>query len=291
MSSAALQAGLPTTVSALNTIPTSPSGRPYASTHSSPTAEGYHAQGNPAASPQSRPTRKNSGNGTNSNSSGAAPSQTNSPMSSRAAIASPVAVAGGNADYQSTSDRRRHVPPVAPPRTSSNRHDQTGAAPSSRRAAPAGERAVNSPRRAPQDAPERTGSRDAKAVELPIRSQGNATAAPPKGPSRETSEILKSVTITKEEVDIEREKARMAMAQPHHAGEAAPSPVVATSEHGEEKRRQSRSRHDHSKREKQIKFGEYILGNTIGEGEFGKVKLGWKPDGGVQVGTSLLGSS
>jgi hypothetical protein len=25
------------------------------------------------------------------------------------------------------------------------------------------------------------------------------------------------------------------------------------------------------------------LGNTIGEGEFGKVKLGWKQEGGVQV--------
>lgn len=51
----------------------------------------------------------------------------------------------------------------------------------------------------------------------------------------------------------------------------------------EETRRGGRSRHDHSKREKQTKFGEFILGNTIGEGEFGKVKLGWKQEGGVQV--------
>jgi protein-serine/threonine kinase len=25
------------------------------------------------------------------------------------------------------------------------------------------------------------------------------------------------------------------------------------------------------------------LGNTLGEGEFGKVKMGWKQEGGVQV--------
>ena len=94
--------------------------------------------------------------------------------------------------------------------------------------------------------------------------------------------------VTKEEVDIEREKARIAMSQPQHPeqaddDDAAPAPVVATADHGEESRRGGRSRHDHSKREKQIRFGEYILGNTIGEGEFGKVKLGWKQEGGVQV--------
>ena len=31
------------------------------------------------------------------------------------------------------------------------------------------------------------------------------------------------------------------------------------------------------------RFGEYYLGNTLGEGEFGKVKMGWKQEGGVQV--------
>jgi protein-serine/threonine kinase len=50
----------------------------------------------------------------------------------------------------------------------------------------------------------------------------------------------------------------------------------------------SRSRHDHAassgKREKNSRFGEYFLGNTLGEGEFGKVKMGWKQEGGVQVG-------
>ncbi|EON98538.1 putative camk camkl kin4 protein kinase protein [Phaeoacremonium minimum UCRPA7] len=112
-------------------------------------------------------------------------------------------------------------------------------------------------------------------------------------PSREASEILNSILISQPEVDIEREKERLALAQPHHADEiddeAAPPPVVAQVDQGDDARRGGRSRHDHSgKREKHTKFGEYILGNTIGEGEFGKVKLGWKQDGGVQVAIKLI---
>ncbi|KAL7275191.1 hypothetical protein RUND412_001866 [Rhizina undulata] len=39
---------------------------------------------------------------------------------------------------------------------------------------------------------------------------------------------------------------------------------------------------------KETKFGDYILGQTLGEGEFGKVKLGWRKDGGVQVAIKLI---
>ncbi|KAH8152484.1 uncharacterized protein LAJ45_03324 [Morchella importuna] len=39
---------------------------------------------------------------------------------------------------------------------------------------------------------------------------------------------------------------------------------------------------------KETRFGEYILGQTLGEGEFGKVKLGWRRDGGVQVAIKLI---
>lgn len=55
-----------------------------------------------------------------------------------------------------------------------------------------------------------------------------------------------------------------------------------------------RSRQDHSStagsggRRKETKFGEYILGQTLGEGEFGKVKLGWKKNGEVQVAIKLI---
>ncbi|KAF4472516.1 CAMK CAMKL KIN4 kinase [Fusarium albosuccineum] len=80
----------------------------------------------------------------------------------------------------------------------------------------------------------------------------------------------------------------------HHASNqddddaAAPPPVVATGDHHEERRGQ-RSRHDHSRSHKgTTKFGDFILGNTIGEGEFGKVKLGWKQDSSVQVAIKLI---
>lgn len=92
--------------------------------------------------------------------------------------------------------------------------------------------------------------------------------------------------VSQPEVDIDRERERAALSQPQATAalDDATPPAIATAEqHGDESRRGGRSRHDYSKREKHTKFGEYILGNTIGEGEFGKVKLGWKQEGGVQV--------
>ncbi len=73
--------------------------------------------------------------------------------------------------------------------------------------------------------------------------------------------------------------------------EQSPAPAASTSEApAEEGRRGGRSsRHEAPSgktsghhRDKIVKFGDYVLGNTIGEGEFGKVKLGWKQDGGAQ---------
>ena len=221
------------------------------------------------------------------------------------------------------------MPATVPPRTSSNQHASAGAGGSSSRRAQGADRATDasSSRRAAhadpngtlvdpgrdeaadqgsrsrrthqiaQEPPQRTSStRDGRAaaptVSLPIRTpQSSTSQTTPKGPSREASEILNSVLVSQDEVDIAREKERLAMAQPHHADsqqdeeEALPPPITSNHhDHAEESsRRGGRSRHDHSKREKQTKFGEYILGSTIGEGEFGKVKLGWKQEGGVQV--------
>lgn len=111
----------------------------------------------------------------------------------------------------------------------------------------------------------------------------------PSGLSREASEVLNRVVISKPEVDIEREKARMAEAIPSSpTAHSTPGGLsVVGSEGVEDSARGSRSRHDHgassSRREKNSRFGEYFLGNTLGEGEFGKVKMGWKQEGGVQV--------
>ncbi|KAL2136500.1 hypothetical protein VTI74DRAFT_3325 [Chaetomium olivicolor] len=308
----------PTSVSTLHTPPLASAAqfnRQYPSSSPSPTRDvpGYHANQYPAGTSPASSSRRTPRGPSASNQVHFDP---NSPMSSHAAIASPAPVpmapAANSPDFNSnSSDRRRNMPAAVPPRTSS-----------SRRAQPS-ERATDSPRRthadssrdangridpsdqssrsrrgnqASQDQHGANGARDGRAnhsaTTAAVRSPPpNSSSA--NGPSREASEILNSILISQPEVDIDREKERLAMAQPHQVTglqeeEAAPPPVVAMSDPAEETRRGGRSRHDHSRREKQTKFGEYILGNTIGEGEFGKVKLGWKQEGGVQVAIKLI---
>lgn len=126
-----------------------------------------------------------------------------------------------------------------------------------------------------------SGARDQRPPQSSSNSQNRSHTAGTSssgGLSHEASEVLNRVMVSDPKVDLERERERMAEAIPTFA--AAPPPVV------EEVPRQQRSRHDHSnsgKREKNSKFGEYYLGNTLGEGEFGKVKMGWKQEGGIQV--------
>jgi protein-serine/threonine kinase len=119
-----------------------------------------------------------------------------------------------------------------------------------------------------------------------------ATAAGTQSPtalSREASEVLNRVVISKPEVDIEREQQRMAEAVPSSPNaQSTPGGLSLVGSEGVEDsgRGGSRSRHDHAssgKSSKHSKFGDYYLGNTLGEGEFGKVKMGWKQEGGVQV--------
>ena len=114
----------------------------------------------------------------------------------------------------------------------------------------------------------------------------------PAGPSREGSEVIRREIISRPEVDIAREQARMAEAIPSSPTSNQPGTPLGTlsvvgAEGVEDGGRGPRSRHDHSsstKPEKSSRFGEYYLGNTLGEGEFGKVKMGWKQEGGVEVG-------
>lgn len=197
------------------------------------------------------------------------------------------------------------MPTAVPPRTSSSRRTQPSerSADSSRRTHADSSRDANGRidpseqssrnRRTTQSSQDQygaNGARDARgnpSTTAPVRSPP-PNAHSTNGPSREASEILNSILISQPEVDIEREKERLALAQPHQdAGlqddDAAAPPVVAMADPADETRRGGRSRHDHTRREKQTKFGEFILGNTIGEGEFGKVKLGWRQEGGVQV--------
>lgn len=100
----------------------------------------------------------------------------------------------------------------------------------------------------------------------------------------EEEQIINRVVVTDPEIDLQRERERQAEATP------ALSLVVSggTDDGG---RSTGRSRQDYSasaSRRKETKFGDYILGQTLGEGEFGKVKLGWKKDGSVQVAIKLI---
>ncbi|KAM0807833.1 hypothetical protein AB5N19_08173 [Seiridium cardinale] len=302
MSSAALQppAHQPTALPALDLH-----GSGQYAPNQSPHREGYYARENQsAASPASskRPSRRTSGNTATH-----LDYTQGSPMTSRTALASPVPVMAGE-QAPSASNRRRHEPPVAPPRTSSS---QQGA-PTSRRAARAEERATGSPRRsataessraatngydesgsrrrtAQHEAPSRGNSRDGHTTTMPVRTNTGSS----KQPSREASEVLNQILVSQPEEDLQREQERLEEAQPHHISpshddydDATPPPISGTRE--DDSRQARRSRHDQSKKEKLSRFGDYYLGHTIGEGEFGKVKLGWKHDDRVQVAIKLI---
>ena len=229
-------------------------------------------------------------------------------------------------------DHQRGVPPVVSPRTSSNRNS-TSAAVSTAERASRRERYVdttNSPRAASHDGqqdrpdtlasngntqvngadegrrasrraqpsgealPHRpSGTREARAAQAAASHRSGSAAQSPTV-SREASEVLNRMVVSKPEVDIERERERMAEAIPSspHSQQTPRGALAVVGNEGVEDsgRGGSRSRHDHAasagKQGKSSKFGDYYLGNTIGEGEFGKVKMGWKQEGGVQVGYS-----
>lgn len=121
----------------------------------------------------------------------------------------------------------------------------------------------------------------------------NSTSGP--GLPREGSTVINRVVITDPQIDIEREQERVAESQTSPRG-ADVTPVTGLGLVGSEGvddggRGGSKARQDYSAsaaRRKETRFGEYVLGQTLGEGEFGKVKLGWKKDGSVQVAIKLI---
>lgn len=133
----------------------------------------------------------------------------------------------------------------------------------------------------------------------PVQSRSaTAVGQPPVDTSllREDSAILNRLVITDPQEDVERERARVAEARPTATGTDV-TPVTGLGLVGSEGvddggRGGHRSRQEHLKAGQQprreTRFGEYILGQTVGEGEFGKVKMGWKKEGGVQVAIKLI---
>ena len=152
----------------------------------------------------------------------------------------------------------------------------------SRRRGPASpegpQRAISTREPGSQQSPTAVESRSASNV---------ASATSHARPGRDESQIINRVVVDDPAVDLKREQERQL--------ESVPGLAVVNNVTAEDVSRAApRSRQDYSAsagntgRRKETRFGEYILGQTLGEGEFGKVKLGWKRNGEVQVAIKLI---
>jgi protein-serine/threonine kinase len=126
----------------------------------------------------------------------------------------------------------------------------------------------------------------------PNQSKAANSAPPPL--IRENSEVINRVIVSDPREDAERMQERLAEARPAPVGTDV-TPVTGLglvgSEGVEDGGRGGARRQDYSRstsRRKDVQFGDYMLGQTLGEGEFGKVKLGWKKDGSMQVAIKLI---
>ncbi|KAH3911471.1 hypothetical protein HBH56_135340 [Parastagonospora nodorum] len=172
--------------------------------------------------------------------------------------------------------------PMPPPRSSSHRTP----AGSSQRDDSARRREKESPRQpASSSRSQPQHSRSASAV-----GQTPAGTSLP----REESTVINRIVVADPQEDIARAEARQAEGRSGASG-ADLTPITGLGLVGSEGvddggRGAGRSRQDHSKSEnaKRSKFGNYILGQTLGEGEFGKVKMGWKRDSTVEVAIKLI---
>ncbi|RMD42254.1 hypothetical protein DV735_g2872, partial [Chaetothyriales sp. CBS 134920] len=190
--------------------------------------------------------------------------------SSQVQAASASSPAAGS-DQRGASSRRARQQPYSPEdERARSREDAAASAARSRR----------KQRSTPEEGHRSPGTREVAST------QPNG-AVEPAPLVRENSEVINRVVVSDPRVDAERVKERVAEAQPVplndlDAPEPAHQPPVAGTA-----RRQDYSKSSSSKR-RDVQFGDYILGQTLGEGEFGKVKLGWKRDGSTQVAIKLI---
>lgn len=215
--------------------------------------------------------------------------QANSPSSSRKP---PRGDERASSSRPATAEDRREQNHVTEPERERVKDDTTSAAAlaaRSRRKAQQPARQDRSPRPSPatesrsRQSPQTGHGRSPTATRTASASENNAIP-------REGSAVLNRVNVSDPQDDLERERERQAEARPSAAGTDL-TPVTGLGLVGDEGvddggRGAGRSRQDHSasaSRRKETRFGEYILGQTLGEGEFGKVKMGWKKEGGVQV--------
>ncbi|PWY88691.1 serine/threonine protein kinase [Aspergillus sclerotioniger CBS 115572] len=232
------------------------------------------------------------------------------PLTTHASPALTPAASSSEQDYS-----RSHIypdllgaPPVPPPRTSSTHRSHHGP----------GEKTSGS-RHGKNKAEDRSARRgddtQFRQVKSPDEFSQGTSARAPAAPSsasaphseenmeafadqaalmKESSTVLNQVLVSDPSVDIEREQVRQAGSSVSPSTESAPASglgLVGSDGVDDGGRGGLRSRHDYSDqaaKRKETTFGQYILGQTLGEGEFGKVKLGWKRDGTIQVAIKLI---
>ncbi|KAF8427680.1 hypothetical protein EV426DRAFT_363553 [Tirmania nivea] len=174
-------------------------------------------------------------------------------------------------------------PVTIPPRTSSQRQVpgmSTNSEPRAERSRSGSERAPGSGERRSDRDRERERERDAEGGRT-RRAPSAATAAP-----ATTTDVSQRRNSTSQRDDGSRRNTTSTSNQTQANGTRSEGNGSRTTGAGsrsapEGERRDGRGR-------KETRFGEYILGQTLGEGEFGKVKLGWRRDGGVQVAIKLI---
>lgn len=154
-----------------------------------------------------------------------------------------------------------------------------GAARSRRRvpASPEGpQRATSTRERGAQQSGAAVQSRSASHVASPALTPGSA---------RGDGQVINRVVVDDPAIDLRREEQRQLESVPGlGTNNAAANEVPKATP----RRQDHTASSTNSGRRKDTKFGEYMLGQTLGEGEFGKVKLGWKKDGSVQVAIKLI---
>ncbi|KAF5861896.1 hypothetical protein ETB97_012367 [Aspergillus alliaceus] len=207
------------------------------------------------------------------------------------------------------------APPIPPPRTSSTQrsHGSSEKVSGSRHGKSKGdERSTNhrerkrddsrSRRQAPRTSedPSRgagasSRSQAASSSAAPIRSEDPVESSAGQGNLvKESSAVINQVLVSDPSVDLEREQVRQAGTSVSPSTDDVPTPglgLVGSDGVDDGGRGGLRSRHDYTEnsiKRKETTFGQYILGQTLGEGEFGKVKLGWKRDGSIQVAIKLI---
>ncbi|KAL8729008.1 MAG: hypothetical protein Q9166_005009 [cf. Caloplaca sp. 2 TL-2023] len=201
-------------------------------------------------------------------------SMENRPSSSRNPNATDPAH-GGSREFSGETDRERegYAPTAA------------ATAARSRRRGPASpeapQRATTTREPGTHTSPESTQNRSTSHGVMPTATTGTGRGFGDEG------QILNRVVVTDPAVDIRREQERLAEAIPGLQVGDTPNVDNATPE-AVQRRRDYSSSATTSSSKKETNFGGYILGKTLGEGEFGKVKLGWRRDGSVQVAVKLI---